>query len=202
MLVPGANHVDIAESVSIALDLVMIRRSSASILPRIDEEGELLAPLFTKPRRRTAVVEREPDEEWNTSYPARMILTIFRTMLKRLWQAELGMCNFSTVLARLNAKIVRTRGNTHVATLQIWRDDGREAEWIHMMTRGPGEPRATTASEPAYALVKGGPSIHLVLREILNGKVLEALDWDRYKRHQKLMIGEQTPANACIARSR
>ncbi|KAG2161676.1 hypothetical protein D6D05_02150 [Aureobasidium pullulans] len=109
---------------------------------------------------------------------------------------ELGMCNFSTVLARLNAKIVQTRGNTHVATLQIWRDDGREAEWIHMMTRGPGEPRATTASEPAYALVKGGPSIHLVLREILNGKVLEALDWDRYKRHQKLMIGEQTPANA------
>ena len=106
---------------------------------------------------------------------------------------ELGMCNFSTVLARLNAKIVQTRGNTHVATLQIWRDDGREAEWIHMMTRGPGEPRATTASEPAYALVKGGPSIHLVLREILNGKVLEALDWDRYKRHQKLMIGSRRP---------
>jgi len=41
----------------------MIRRSSASILPRIDEESELLAPLFTKPRRRTAVVEIEPDEE-------------------------------------------------------------------------------------------------------------------------------------------
>jgi len=62
-----------------------------------------------------------------------------------------------------------------------------------MMTRGPGEPRATTASEPAYALVKGGPSIHLVLREILNGKILEALDWDRYKRHQKLMIGSRRP---------
>ncbi|THY35395.1 hypothetical protein D6D01_01353 [Aureobasidium pullulans] len=69
------------------------------------------------------------------------------------------------------------------------------------MTRGPGESNASSASELAQALVKRGPSIRLVLREILDGKGLEALDWDRYKRHQKLMIREQTPTSAWMLRA-
>lgn len=84
-------------------------------------------------------------------------------------------------------------GNTHVATLNSWRERGFEADFIQDMTRGGGEPKSKTARELLEYLCEGSPPSRLVFQEILATKVLEPVDKERYKHHQKLILAEATP---------
>jgi hypothetical protein len=52
---------------------------------------------------------------------------------------KLAIANFSTKLARLNAVMEDIGGDTHIATLRLWRAKGIDAEMIHQITRGKGE---------------------------------------------------------------
>lgn len=109
---------------------------------------------------------------------------------------KLGIANFSTKLARLNLAMEKVDGNTHVMQLRRWREEGLEAEFIHELTRGPGEPKAKTARELIKYLCEGSPSCRAVFQEILATKALEKLDKQRYKHHQKLIVVESIPACA------
>lgn len=80
---------------------------------------------------------------------------------------KLSMANFATKLARLDAIMERVHGNTHVATLQRWRAEGREAEFIHELTRGSGERKAKTAKDLVLYLCQGSPVARLVFQRIL-----------------------------------
>lgn len=82
---------------------------------------------------------------------------------------------------------------THVQTLQRWRDQGKEAEFIQDLIRGVGEPKAKTARELLLYLCDGSPSSRTVLQQILDGKVIEKLDKAKWKHHQKLIVYEGTP---------
>lgn len=86
-------------------------------------------------------------------------------------------------------------GNTHVATLNAWRERGLEADFIQDVTRGEGEPKATTASKLLEYLCHGSPATRLALQEILSANVIEPLDKAKYKAHQKIIIAEAIPAN-------
>jgi hypothetical protein len=109
---------------------------------------------------------------------------------------KLGIANFSTKLARLDAIMESIGGNTHVSTIRIWRIRGLNAQKIHELTRGEGEPLAQTAIDLLRSLVHGSPAIRLVLQEILKIKAIEKLDKAKYRHHQKLLVGEVLPANA------
>jgi hypothetical protein len=109
---------------------------------------------------------------------------------------KLAIANFATKMARLNAVMEHANGNTHVATLNAWRDRGFEADFIQDLTRGEGEPKATTARELLTFLCTGSPAARLAFQEILSAKSLEKLDKARYKHHQKLIIAEIIPGNA------
>lgn len=107
----------------------------------------------------------------------------------------MAIANFSTKMARLNLNLEAVGGNTHVDTLQKWRERGLEGEAIVGLTRGEGEPEPKTAAEIAKYLTRGSPAVALAMAELLEIHALEPLDPDRYQ-HQKLIIGEATPANA------
>ncbi|KAH0289648.1 hypothetical protein KCU62_g4257, partial [Aureobasidium sp. EXF-3399] len=109
---------------------------------------------------------------------------------------SLALANFSTKMARLDATMESSNGNTHVATLQKWREAGKEAEFLVEMTRGAGEVKPRTALEVAQFLAKGSPTMSSICREILAARIIDTLDPEKYKQHQKLIIGEATPANA------
>ena len=99
-------------------------------------------------------------------------------------------------MVRLDATMEMSNGNTHVATLQKWRETGKEAEFLVEMTRGAGEAKPQTASEVAQFLCKGSPTMSLICHEILAARIIDPLDTEKYKQHHKLIIGEATPANA------
>jgi hypothetical protein len=106
---------------------------------------------------------------------------------------KLAIANFSTKLARLNHIMEHLRGDTHVKTLQRWRDAGREAEFVQALTRGIGEPESTTAKELILYLCEGSPAARLCFQEVLAAKSLEKLDEARWKQHQKLISADSTP---------
>lgn len=118
---------------------------------------------------------------------------------------KLGMANFATKLARLNAIMEHSQGNTHVKTLSSWREKGFEAEFIHELTRGKGEGKAKTAAELLDFLVDGSPVCRLAFQELLTVHAIDPVDEARYKGHQKLLIGEYFPASAyylqCVLRA-
>ena len=64
------------------------------------------------------------------------------------------------------------------------------------MTIGAGEKRAETAKELLEYLCEGSPALRLVLQEVVATKVLEPLDEERLRSHQKILVAEATPANA------
>jgi hypothetical protein len=112
---------------------------------------------------------------------------------------RLAIANFSTKLARLNAIMEAANGNTHVKTLESWRDKGFEADFIQDLTRGKGEPKAQTAMELITFLCDGSPASRAIFQELLTVKATEKLDKKKYKHHQKLMVTEKIPANALFA---
>ncbi|PGH03057.1 hypothetical protein AJ80_08752 [Polytolypa hystricis UAMH7299] len=99
-------------------------------------------------------------------------------------------------MARLNKIMEHINGNIHVSTLMSWRDRGFDADFIHDITRGEGEFRATTAEELLAYLCEGSPVSRWVFQEVLTIKSIEKLDKARYKHHQKLVIAETLPGNA------
>lgn len=117
---------------------------------------------------------------------------------------KLAMATFSTKMARLNAMLSHFGGNTHVKTLQSFREEDREAEFIYHLTRGPTE-IAETASELVHYLVQGSPVMRQVFQELYQIKAIEPLDKKKYQAHQKLILGEVSPANAyfvqCVLRA-
>lgn len=108
----------------------------------------------------------------------------------------LGMLAFSTKLARLDAVMEAAGSNTHVTTLRIWREKGLGAEKIHLWTRGMGEPAARTARDLIAFFVDGSPPLRLIFQELLTVRAVEKPDPSRYGHHQKLIIGEASPAVA------
>jgi hypothetical protein len=109
---------------------------------------------------------------------------------------KMAIANFSTKMARLNLNLEAVGGNTHVETLQKWRERGLEGEAIVELTRGEGEPEPKTAAEIARYLTLGSPAVALAMAELLEIHALEPLNPDGLHHHQKLIIGEATPANA------
>lgn len=109
---------------------------------------------------------------------------------------KLAMANFATKLARLNAIMEAIGGDTHVATLRMWRAKGMDAEMIQQITRGKGERLAATAEGLLSFFTDGSPALRLVFQELLKAKAIDKLDKAKYGRHQKLIIGEVVPANA------
>lgn len=109
---------------------------------------------------------------------------------------KLGMANFSTKMARLNAVMEHTNGNTHVATLAKWRDKAFGAHFIQDLIRGPGERKCKTARELIKYLCHGSPAIRAVFQQILDVKALERLNKEQYRHHQKLIVAEGIPCNA------
>jgi len=99
-------------------------------------------------------------------------------------------------MRRLDAIMGTVGGNTYVTTINDWRDRGLEAEYVQEITRQESEPKARTAKELLEYLVNGSPTTRLALQEVLSAKVIEEVDKERYHQHQKLIIGESTPANA------
>jgi hypothetical protein len=96
---------------------------------------------------------------------------------------KLAIANFSTKLARLNQIMEHSHGDTHVKTLQRWRDAGREVEFVQDLTRGIGEPQSTTAKELILYLCEGSPAARLCFQEVLAAKSLEKLDEAKWKQH-------------------
>lgn len=109
---------------------------------------------------------------------------------------RLAIANFSTKMARLDALMEQCNGNTHVKTLNMWRERGYDANFIQDLTRGKGEAKARTAIELIEFLSEGSPPIRLACQEVLDCKVIEPLDKSRYRSHQKLIIAEKIPGNA------
>ncbi|RDW62917.1 uncharacterized protein DSM5745_10028 [Aspergillus mulundensis] len=109
---------------------------------------------------------------------------------------RLGMAAFSTKMARLNAVMESSKGNTFVETLRLWRAKQLNASFIHDLTRGEGEQRANTANDLISYLVEGCPVARLVCQEILAIKALEPVNKEFFGHHQKLIVGEVLPANA------
>lgn len=107
----------------------------------------------------------------------------------------MAIANFSTKMARLNASLEAVGSNTHVETLQKWRERGLEGEAMVSLTRGEGEPEPKTASDIAKYLTRGSPAVALAMTELLDVHAFDPLNPDLHQ-HQKLIIGEATPANA------
>jgi hypothetical protein len=109
---------------------------------------------------------------------------------------RLALANFSPKMARLNANMERMEGDTHVSTLQKWREKGKEADFLVDITRTKAERKPKTAAEVSIYLAKGSPTLALLCKEILSCHILDPLDPGKYKAHQKLIVAEATPANA------
>ncbi|KAH0264376.1 hypothetical protein KCU91_g12087, partial [Aureobasidium melanogenum] len=188
------------------LETVMIRRSASSKLQNTDGTDLPLRDLFKKTIRKThqeaaaefdekmskaRKVEHKPPPGQPTpvSKPAPFALPM--APLRRL-----ALANFSPKMARLNANMERMEGDTHVSTLQKWREDGKEADFLVDITRTQAERRPRTAAEVSTYLAKGSPTLALLSKEILAGHILDPLDPEKYKNHQKLIVAEGTPANA------
>ncbi|KAH0346279.1 hypothetical protein KCU83_g7430, partial [Aureobasidium melanogenum] len=205
------------------LETVMIRRSASSELPVTEGEPIQLRGMFKKFIRKTVSISRNDEDELEYQLWHREAASEFTDQLKSRKPEvtpppapgqpvpvskpapfalpmgplrKLSLANFSTKMARLDATMERLHGNTHVATLQKWREAGKEAEFLVELTRGAGETKPQTAAEIAQFLAKGSPTMSLVCREILAARIIDPLDPEKYKQHQKLIIGEATPANA------
>lgn len=109
---------------------------------------------------------------------------------------RLALANFSTKVARLNANMERMEGDTHVSTLQKWRESGKEADFLVDITRTKAERKPTTAAEVSVYLAKGSPTLAHLCRVILTGHIVEPLAPELYNNHQKMIAAEVTPANA------
>ncbi|KAH0288518.1 hypothetical protein KCU62_g5009, partial [Aureobasidium sp. EXF-3399] len=203
------------------LETVMIRRSASSELPVTTGEPIKLRDMFKKIVRKTVSVSRIGEDELEYQIWHKQAACDFTEKLKGR-KAEvapppgqptpvaapapfsmpmgplrkLSLANFSTKMARLDATMESLNGNTHVATLQKWREAGKEAEFLVELTRGAGEKKPETAAEMAKCLAKGSPTMSLVCREVLAARILDPVDPQKYKQHQKLLIGEATPVNA------
>lgn len=89
---------------------------------------------------------------------------------------KLAKANFSTKLARLNAIMESSNGDTHVSTLSKWRGSAFGAEFVQDLVRGPGERKARTARDLIKYLCSGSPVARGVFQELLTIKALEKLD--------------------------
>ncbi|OBT82958.1 hypothetical protein VE02_08180 [Pseudogymnoascus sp. 03VT05] len=211
-------HVRVATTLKPIMDLTMVQRSQASVLPVSDGEAIHLRGLFKRLSRKTAIVERTPDEtiEYQmfhrtaamdyineivksvNSRPTKPSRADFGTSFIGSTRAlrRLAIANFSTKVARLDLVMENAGNNTHVATLSGWRERGLEAEFLHELTRGPGEPRATTAKELLDIFCRGSPPTKLAFQRLLAVKGIEELDKEKYGRHQKQIVAVSVPVNA------
>ncbi|KAL3464256.1 hypothetical protein BJX64DRAFT_286678 [Aspergillus heterothallicus] len=109
---------------------------------------------------------------------------------------KLGIANFGTKMARLNAVMESVNGNTHVDTVRDWREKGLDAQFLYDLTRGEGETAAQTADSLISYLTEGSSVIRLVFQELLTMKVVERVNKTAFGHHQKIIVGETLPANA------
>ncbi|CEL03222.1 hypothetical protein ASPCAL04379 [Aspergillus calidoustus] len=109
---------------------------------------------------------------------------------------KLGIANFATKMARLNAVMESVKGDTYVRSIRDWRERGLDAHFIYDLTRGEGVPSAQTADSLIIYLTQGSPVLRLVFQELLTVKALDRVNKAAYGHHQKLIVGETTPANA------
>jgi hypothetical protein len=109
---------------------------------------------------------------------------------------KLGIANFATKMARLNAVMESVKGDTYVRSIRDWRERGLDAHFIYDLTRGEGAPSAQTADSLILYLTQGSPVLRLVFQELLTVKALDRVNKAAYGHHQKLIVGETTPANA------
>jgi hypothetical protein len=61
-------HVDVSMGLKVLLDCTMIQRSLASTLPVSEGEPISLRPLFKRVTRKTAIIQRYPEEELEYQY--------------------------------------------------------------------------------------------------------------------------------------
>ncbi|OBT86897.1 hypothetical protein VE02_03857 [Pseudogymnoascus sp. 03VT05] len=211
-------HVRVAGTLDTILNIAMIQRSRATVLPMSVGEPLEMRSLFKRMIVKTAVIERDPSEEieyqsFHREAAREYINEISRSMditpgkprqmgtkgsfvnaTRSL--RKLAIANCSTKLARLDAVMENAFGNTHAKTLNVWRERGLEANFIEEATRGLGEQKSTTARELVSYLCKGSPALRLALQRVLFIKGIEAFDKSRFKRHQKLIISVSIPACA------
>lgn len=86
--------------------------------------------------------------------------------------------------------------NTHVETLNKWRERGIEAEFICHLTQCDGEKKPSTAFELLSFLCDGSPATRLVLQRALAIHLIEKVNKVLYKSHQKMIVAVTVPANA------
>lgn len=98
----------------------------------------------------------------------------------------------------MNEKLESINRNTYVAFLADLRTKGATGDYIHRITRLPGELSypAVTGTQLLQHLVHGSPCLRVVLNEILARKVLNPVNPNRWKHHQKLIVVESQPVNA------
>ncbi|KAF4636083.1 hypothetical protein G7Y89_g2010 [Cudoniella acicularis] len=211
-------HIQVAKKFRPILDLVLIQRSTSSVLPMEIGDPVSLRPLFRKMTTKTAIVKRLPAEEPEYQYFHRQYANEYVQEFQKQTRTEkigrpmamsarasvcggaalrkLAMLNCSTILARLNLVMQSVEGNTHVATLDKWRSENQEADFIQDLTRGEGEPRSQTAADLVRFLTKGSPTLRLLFQVLLTYHVLDPLNKPFYKHHQKLIYADTVPANA------
>lgn len=114
---------------------------------------------------------------------------------------KLAIASFATKLARLNQRVEQGGSSTLVKELDSWRARGHGAEYIYKMTRVThvDPPELGTAVELLEYLVDGSPAIRCLLDQVDTSKVLEPLNKEKVKGHQKILCGVAVPVNAWYA---
>ena len=109
---------------------------------------------------------------------------------------KMRIVNFATKAARMNAIMTAAGGNTFVESLAYFRAKSLEGEFIYDVVRSPGEPLAETAMEKIKFLCDGSPMLRCVFQVMLERKILEPLNKEGLKSHQKMVFAELVPFNA------
>ncbi|KAL4938301.1 hypothetical protein BDV06DRAFT_226110 [Aspergillus oleicola] len=178
----------------------------------------LLKSLFEKQIHKTATVKLQNSEDleyqlWHQEvardYGCQRITnengrTILKHSSPKFFRAQrplrrLCMAAFSTKMAHLNSVMESIKSNTYVRTLRVWRDIELDPKVICDITRGEGgkNVHGITADDLISYLVSGSPAARVVCQKLLTIRAIEKVDKRRYGHHQKLIVGEDLPANSC-----
>jgi hypothetical protein len=74
--------------------------------------------------------------------------------------------------------------NTHVATLYEWRQENIAAEWVYMVTKEDTNCTVYSTDGLMKFSVHGSPRLRLIFQQLLDRKVSEEVDKNRFGHHQ------------------
>ncbi|KAJ5181125.1 hypothetical protein N7491_000679 [Penicillium cf. griseofulvum] len=207
-----------ADYFGFVLNLFAIQRSPGSCLPNSLGPSIAMKDMFKTITFRTADMELSTEEKIvyqafhakaaskeyivetaieRTANPGQRVKSKFIAATRSL--RKLAIANFSTTLAILNAKLELGDSNTHVATLNEWRQENIAAEWVYMVTKEDTDCAIHSADDLMKFLVHGSPRLRLIFQELLDRKVFEEVDKNRFGHHQKILIVDSCPLNAWYA---